>query len=129
MSTTPINPRGIWHNTHPFECPGILRHIGVRVSDPFMHHGMTPPLQCVEVEYELPTMNTATYVDVAVPFEVWQARAKEFTKTIILNLDKQIADLTAHRDRLKQSLADPTLIHRGTPIPLQLSPSSLSFEI
>jgi hypothetical protein len=80
------------------------RAIGVTVSRPFEHHGFTPPKQCVEVSCETVTVNTATYAALGVPADNWKPEAASQTRKAISELDKTIAELSEHRDRLNEEL-------------------------
>ena len=99
-------------NSDTLEC-ATDRHLhsqlGICVSEKFTHTGFNPPRECVEIQRETIMVRTQTSVRLSVDSDVWHIEAKECTRLIIQDLDTTIAELTAHRDRLKQSLQDPAL--------------------
>lgn len=87
----------------------VHRNLGVRISGAYTHKGFTPPREVVEIERETLMVNTSTSVRLAVDIENWRHEAKECTRLVIRDLDEVIAELTAHRNRLQQSIYDPAI--------------------
>lgn len=85
--------------------PDLSRQIGVFVSEPFKHHGFTPPAEHVDLSYETISINTRTFGN-SYPVAEWKPKAHEMTRTTIHHLDQVITELTAHRNRLQASLTD-----------------------
>jgi hypothetical protein len=76
--------------------------IGVLASQPFHHHGLNAPY--VDISRETVTVNTASYGR-CYPVEQADAQLRSATEDTIADLDKVIAELTAHRDRLAAELS------------------------
>lgn len=104
----------VFTNCAPFvlcEFPSPRRVIGVRVFEPFVHQGLHgQPLVC-EVEVERPSFNTATFAKIAVPVADLRKEVTASTLDVIAALDRSIAELSAHRERLLTSVhALPTAV-------------------
>ena len=96
-------------NTAPLACcpyPDLERRIGVRVSVPFPHLGRGG-VPHVRVYRESIEPNTATFGDCVPALEATAAYRRD-TAAIIAELDTIIAELQAHRDRLRALLEDTT---------------------
>jgi hypothetical protein len=86
------------------EFANLSRQVGVLVHTPFHHAGLNREM--VDVSYEIPTHNTRTFGHCYALAE-WPKKAKENTARIVAEIDRQIAELTAHRERLAAELTKP----------------------
>lgn len=93
----------------PLECVEFKqnnRQLGVLVSSRFTNMGRRDRPTCVEVSYERPSMNTSTFARLACPYNEWRAEAIDQTLTIIESINKVMAELSQHRDRLLAEIFD-----------------------
>jgi len=79
-----------------------LRSLGVRVGEPFQHHGRGMALYA-DVEYERPTVNAVAYGSKK-PVAELNTQIIEGTRRVIAGLDTIIAEFQEHRDRLQAEL-------------------------
>lgn len=84
------------------EAGSIPRSIGVLVSGPFWNHGLERRM--VDVERETVAVNSRTFGNMCAVERAEQV-VREATQRTIEDLDRVIADLTQHRERLAGELA------------------------
>lgn len=85
------------------EFPELHKRIGVLASPPFHHHGANATY--VDVSRETLRVSTGSYGS-CYPVEDAAGEVERATRDTIADLDKVIADLTGHRDRLRRELGD-----------------------
>lgn len=83
------------------------RSLGVLASAPFYHYGLKAPYVDLSREtIAIGSVSSGSYY----PAGEVKARTQLMTQAVIADLDKVIAELTAHRDRLAAEL--PTIAQR-----------------
>ena len=94
----------LYNSKHELVCREFptLRSIGIRVGEPFQHHGRGKALYA-DVEYERLTINTASYGSKKPIGEINEHIIKG-TRHVIDGLDTAIAELQVHRGRLQVEL-------------------------
>jgi hypothetical protein len=85
----------------------IERLLGVRAGTPFYHYGLKAPY--VDLSRDTIAITSGTFGAYYPAGEV-RDRARSMTRSVIADLDKVIAELTTHRDRLAAEL--PTIAER-----------------
>lgn len=83
--------------------PGPHKRIGVIASKPFHHCGANATY--VDVHYDTVRVGSVGY-GMSYPVERAAEEIERATRAAIANLDKVIADLAGHRDRLRQELGN-----------------------
>lgn len=97
----------------PLKCcefPALERKIGVLASQPFHHHGLGA--EFVDISRETISVTTKTYGR-CYPSGSATGEIRRAAQHTIDDLDAVIAELTAHRDRLRATLI-PASIEGGS---------------
>jgi hypothetical protein len=93
----------VYDSRAPLECSAhpLRRKIGVLASAPFHHYGLNASY--VDVQLETVSIGSGTYGN-CYPAETAEQEIRRATERTIADLDKAITELTAHRDRLTETL-------------------------
>lgn len=119
MSSTQPEVRSGYDSREPLKCcayPNLGRQIGVLADNPFHHQGLNADY--VDISRETPFVNTRSY-GTCYPIKSTDAEVRRATEVTIADLDRIIAELAEHRERLARELArnhfNGDCVDRATP--------------